>query len=65
MLYRRPLFCVLDESTSAMSVEDESMLYELIKQAEITVISISHRPSLRGFHSKTLFLLGDGKWKVE
>ena len=65
MLYRKPLFCVLDESTSAVSVEDECVLYELIQQAGISVISISHRPSLLRFHSKMLLLLGDGKYRID
>ncbi len=65
MLYRKPLFCVLDESTSAVSVEDECMLYELIQKANITVISISHRPSLQQFHSRMLCLMGEGSWRIE
>ena len=64
VLFHKPLFCVLDESTSAMSLQDEKLMYNLIAEAGISVISISHRPSLRDWHKHNLQLEGDGKWKL-
>ena len=54
LLYQEPAFAVLDESTSAMSIEDENDLYDLVRRRGISIVSIGHRPSLRAFHSKHL-----------
>ncbi|KAI9328400.1 ABC transporter transmembrane region 2-domain-containing protein [Obelidium mucronatum] len=59
MFYHSPHFVVLDEATSAVSGDVEALLYTHAKEAGMTVISISHRPTLFKYHSY-LLRLGEG-----
>lgn len=52
-------FAVIDEGTSALSVDAESRLYEAVKKLQITVVSVGHRPSLLDYHTHML-RLGQG-----
>ncbi|MGK7912105.1 MAG: ABC transporter ATP-binding protein/permease [Synechococcus sp.] len=54
ILLSRPKYAILDESTSALDVANERMLYELLMRKGITYISVGHRPSLLEFHPKVL-----------
>ena len=54
LFYHRPLLAVLDESTSAVSLDMERKIYEECKRLQITLISCGHRQSLREYHSKVL-----------
>ncbi len=65
LLYVRPVFAILDESTSAMSLEDEAFMYELLQKRGVSVISVGHRPSLRRFHSMHLALGKGGSWNLD
>lgn len=68
ILYHRPQFAVIDEGTAAVSSDVEGSLYENCKKDGITLITISHRPSLMKYHKAQLKLgLGnDGKdWDLE
>jgi len=67
VLYHSPQYVCLDEATSAISKDIETTLFELCKQQNITLISVSHRPYLRRFHSQVLTIKGDGKgsWEVK
>ncbi|CAN6611528.1 peroxisomal long-chain fatty acid import protein 2 [Trichomonascus vanleenenianus] len=68
ILYKCPRFAVIDEGTSAVSADVEGLLYETCKKYGITLITISHRPSLLRYHNAQLRLgLGeDGdEWVLE
>ena len=64
LLLNAPRFVVLDEATSALDVATEDRLYALLRERELAVISIGHRPTLKAFHDTVLELKGDGNWRL-
>jgi ABC-type uncharacterized transport system fused permease/ATPase subunit len=67
LLFHKPRFAVLDEATSAVSADGEETLYSACVRANITFLSIGHRPALRKYHSLVVnFGEGDGKgWSIQ
>lgn len=65
LFYHKPHFAVLDECTSAISVDVEKSLYRNARSLGITCITISQRPALMPFHDYLLDLKGDGRWSFE
>lgn len=63
LFYHKPMFAILDECTSAVSLRDEEDLYNYAKELGITLITISHRPSLLEFHDFTLKFDGKKNWE--
>jgi vitamin B12/bleomycin/antimicrobial peptide transport system ATP-binding/permease protein len=57
-LLQKPDWLFLDEATSALDERSEEMLYKLLKEKlpNTTLVSIGHRPSLVGLHSRQLEL---------
>lgn len=54
----KPEWVFLDESTSALDVDNEARMYELLKTLcpQSTVVSVAHRLYLRKYHDKELVL---------
>ncbi|KAH9320600.1 hypothetical protein KI387_015239 [Taxus chinensis] len=68
LLYHCPKFAVLDECTSAVSMDGEEKLYKRIHDSGITMLSIAHRPAVKRFHSVGLYLDGSQQgfgWRIE
>jgi ABC-type uncharacterized transport system fused permease/ATPase subunit len=58
LYYHCPKFALLDESTSEVSSDIEDRIYERCIQLGITLVTISHRESLKKHHHKILNLTG-------
>lgn len=65
VLVAKPRFLVGDEFTSALDLENERLLYQLLQESGITCISVGNRPSLLEFHDVVLHLQENGKWNIE
>lgn len=60
LFYHKPLFAILDECTSAVSVDVEAKLYNRAKELEITLFTVSHRQTLFKFHDYMIRFDGEG-----
>ena len=51
---------MLDEATSALDPNSQDMLMDLLTSelADLTVLSVGHRPELEAFHSRKIVLEG-------
>jgi ATP-binding cassette subfamily D (ALD) protein 3 len=59
LLYHKPTYAILDECTSAVSIDVEGHLYSYMKECGITLITVSHRDTLWKFHDYLLKFKGD------
>jgi ATP-binding cassette, subfamily D (ALD), member 3 len=62
LFYHCPRYAILDECTSAVSVDGEATLYNTCKDRGITLITVSHRPSLWKYHDYKLEFDGRGSF---
>ena len=63
-LLRHPEFVILDEATSAIDVEGERLLYDLLRAKGCSYLSVAHRVSLYPYHDTVLELKGEGAWEL-
>ena len=63
LFLHHPHYAVLDEATSALDVPNEKRLYQQLQAAEITYLSVGHRPTLIAYHERVLEILEGGKWQ--
>jgi ATP-binding cassette subfamily D (ALD) protein 3 len=59
LFYHCPKYAILDECTSAVSVDIEGKMYSHAKALGITLITVSHRKTLWKFHDYILRFSGD------
>ena len=65
LLLNRPHYAILDEATSALDVENEQLVYNLLKASQVNYISVAHRPTVIPYHQQILKLLGQGQWQIQ
>jgi putative ATP-binding cassette transporter len=67
VLVSKPKVVFLDESTSAMDEGLEHTLYDVLRAQlpDTILVSVSHRESVRPFHTSRLELVGGGRWRLE
>lgn len=59
LIYHKPKYAILDECTSAVSIDVEGHLYTYMKSIGITLITVSHRETLWKYHDYLLKFKGD------
>ncbi|PSN54737.1 ATP-binding cassette sub-family D member 3 [Blattella germanica] len=62
LFYHQPQFAILDECTSAVSVDVEGSMYQYCREAGITLFTVSHRRSLWKHHEYYLQMDGRGSF---
>ncbi|CAJ0605637.1 unnamed protein product [Cylicocyclus nassatus] len=65
LFYHRPQFAILDECTSAVSVDVEGAMYKICREMGITLFTVSHRKSLWVHHEYYLHMDGRGSYQFE
>ncbi|PAA75695.1 hypothetical protein BOX15_Mlig023809g2 [Macrostomum lignano] len=63
LFYHAPQFAILDECTSAVSVDVEAELYSYCRKNNITLFTVSHRKSLWQHHEFFMHMDGRGEFK--
>ncbi|XP_050532034.1 ATP-binding cassette sub-family D member 3 [Daktulosphaira vitifoliae] len=63
LFYHRPQFAILDECTSAVSVDVEGSMYQYCRESGITLFTVSHRKSLWKHHDYYLQMDGRGMFQ--
>jgi ATP-binding cassette, subfamily D (ALD), member 3 len=65
LFVHRPQFAILDECTSAVSVDVEGIMYTHCKEIGITLFTVSHRKSLWKYHEYVLQFDGRGGYEYK
>lgn len=65
VLYHKPKYAIMDESTSSIDSDLEKKFYSRCKSLGITCISVSHKDSLKKFHNQVLKVKRNGNWSIK
>ncbi|CAG8466483.1 6463_t:CDS:10 [Ambispora leptoticha] len=60
LFYHSPRYAILDECTSAVSMDIERIMYTHATELNISLLTVSHRPSLWKYHNYILQYDGQG-----
>nr|ASS36024.1 ABCD3 [Samia ricini] len=65
LFYHEPQFAILDECTSAVSVDVEGQMYQYCREMGISLFTVSHRKSLWKHHDHYLQMDGRGGYTFD
>ncbi len=65
LLLAQPEIAFLDEATTALDVDNERCMYDLLRSTHCRYVSIGHRKSLFAYHNVHLELQDAGTWQLE
>ncbi|XP_041924139.1 ATP-binding cassette sub-family D member 3a isoform X2 [Alosa sapidissima] len=65
LFYHKPQFAILDECTSAVSVDVEDFIYSHCRTVGISLFTVSHRKSLWKHHEYYLHMDGRGSYEFK
>ncbi|XP_068565723.1 ATP-binding cassette sub-family D member 3a isoform X3 [Cebidichthys violaceus] len=65
LFYHKPQFAILDECTSAVSVDVEDFIYSHCRTVGISLFTVSHRKSLWKHHEYYLHMDGRGNYEFK
>ncbi|XP_063795925.1 ATP-binding cassette sub-family D member 3 isoform X2 [Pseudophryne corroboree] len=65
LFYHKPQFAILDECTSAVSVDVEGFIYSHCRKVGISLFTVSHRKSLWKHHEYYLHMDGRGNYEFK
>jgi ATP-binding cassette subfamily D (ALD) long-chain fatty acid import protein len=60
LFYHRPMYAILDECTSSVGMDIEKIMYTHSQLLGISLLTVSHRPSLWAYHNWILQFDGQG-----
>ena len=63
LFYHHPQFAILDECTSAVSMDVEASMYQHCRHEGITLFTVSHRKSLWQHHEYVIQFDGRGAYE--
>lgn len=61
---RKPLLAFLDEATSSLDEPNERLLYQRLRELDISFVSVGHRSTLKEYHDHLIVLSMDGTVEV-
>ncbi len=65
LLIRSPTFAFLDEASSALDEDNQALLYGLVRESGVGLISVGHRITLVPFHDRMVQLHRTGEWEMK
>lgn len=64
IMFHKPKYALLDEFTSSVDQEMETVMYECLNKMKCTYMSIAHRDTVKKYHQVEMRILKDSTYEV-